>query len=118
MSMPVGMISTVATSAVVIMALRHPICSMSTVASGVRASIVPSRSRPASTISTDWVVIAWMKVAAALTAVARPAAPQFLSFSGDPKHILEGNWQSCLQRDGSWKIARSLNALYPWNPPR
>ncbi len=22
-----------------------------------------------------------------------------------------------LQRDGSWKIARSLNATYPWNPP-
>jgi hypothetical protein len=40
--------------------------------------------------------------AAALIAVARPAASQFLSFSGDPKHILEGNWQSCLQRDGSY----------------
>lgn len=38
----------------------------------------------------------------ALLAVARPAAPQFTSFSHDPRNILEGNWQSCRQRDGSY----------------
>lgn len=40
--------------------------------------------------------------AAAMLSIARPAAPQFTPFSHDPKNILEGNWQSCLQRDGSY----------------
>jgi hypothetical protein len=39
-------------------------------------------------------------VAAAMLGVARPAAPQFTPFPNDPHHILEGNWQSCLQREG------------------
>ena len=30
----------------------------------------------------------------------RTAAPQFTPFPNDPHHILEGNWQSCLQREG------------------
>ncbi len=41
-------------------------------------------------------------VAAALLCVARSAAPQFTPFPNDPHHILEGNWQSCLQRDGHY----------------
>lgn len=43
-------------------------------------------------------------VAAALfvLAAARPAAPQFTSFSHDPRNILEGNWQSCRERDGRY----------------
>jgi hypothetical protein len=39
---------------------------------------------------------------AALVVAARPAAPQYTSFSHDSKNILEGNWQTCLQRDGSY----------------
>ena len=34
--------------------------------------------------------------------MAHPAASQFTSFSKDPKNILEGNWQSCMQRDGTY----------------
>ena len=40
--------------------------------------------------------------AVAVLAAARPAQSQFRSFSGDPTHILEGNWQSCLQREGGY----------------
>ncbi|MBI4487057.1 MAG: hypothetical protein HY655_13695 [Acidobacteria bacterium] len=39
---------------------------------------------------------------AAVLSIARPAAPQFTPFSTDPRNILEGNWQSCLQRDGMY----------------
>jgi hypothetical protein len=39
-------------------------------------------------------------LAAAMVSAARPAAPQFTPFSHDPRNILEGNWQSCLQREG------------------
>jgi hypothetical protein len=35
-------------------------------------------------------------------ALAAPASAQFTSFSNDPKNNLEGNWQSCLQRDGTY----------------
>ena len=34
--------------------------------------------------------------------VARAAAPQFTSFSHDPRNILEGNWQSCREGDGRY----------------
>ncbi len=35
--------------------------------------------------------------------LARPAAAQlFRSFSGNPKNILEGNWQSCRENDGHY----------------
>jgi hypothetical protein len=30
------------------------------------------------------------------------ARAQFTSYSTDPRHILEGNWQSCRQADGSY----------------
>ena len=38
----------------------------------------------------------------ALMLLARPAAPQFTSFSHDARNILEGNWQSCRQSDGRY----------------
>jgi hypothetical protein len=41
-------------------------------------------------------------VAALVLGAPRAAAPQFTPFPNDPHHILEGNWQSCLQRDGSY----------------
>lgn len=34
--------------------------------------------------------------------LARPARPQFTSFSSDPRNILEGNWQSCRDADGQY----------------
>jgi hypothetical protein len=39
---------------------------------------------------------------AGLLLVARPASPQFTSFSKDPRNILEGNWQSCRGADGRY----------------
>ena len=38
----------------------------------------------------------------ALVLTARPAPPQFTSFSHDSRNILEGNWQSCRQSDGRY----------------
>jgi len=41
--------------------------------------------------------------AAAALGLARPAHAQlFRSFSGDPRNILEGNWQSCRESDGRY----------------
>ena len=34
--------------------------------------------------------------------LARPAAPQFTSFSHNSRSILEGNWQSCREADGRY----------------
>lgn len=48
---------------------------------------------------------AWLvtRTAVALTLlIPRPAAPQFTSFSHDARNILEGNWQSCRERDGRY----------------
>ena len=33
---------------------------------------------------------------------ARPAAPQFTSFTHNSRNILEGNWQSCREADGRY----------------
>jgi hypothetical protein len=33
---------------------------------------------------------------------ARPAAPQFTSFTHSSRNILEGNWQSCREMDGRY----------------
>ena len=33
---------------------------------------------------------------------ARPAAAQWISYDNDPRNVLEGNWQSCLERDGRY----------------
>ena len=42
-------------------------------------------------------------LAAGIVAAGRPAAAQlFRPFSSDPRHILEGNWQSCRDRDGQY----------------
>jgi hypothetical protein len=32
----------------------------------------------------------------------RTASAQWISYSSDPRNILEGNWQSCVQRDGRY----------------
>ena len=32
----------------------------------------------------------------------QPAAAQFTPFTHDPRNILEGNWQSCRERDGQY----------------
>lgn len=34
--------------------------------------------------------------------IARPAAPQFTSYSHNSRSILEGNWQSCREADGRY----------------
>ena len=41
--------------------------------------------------------VSWVASAVCMTMllVARPASPQFVSLSGNPHNILEGNWQSC-----------------------
>ena len=39
-------------------------------------------------------------VAALVLGAPRTAASQFTPFPNDPHHILEGNWQSCLQPEG------------------
>lgn len=41
-------------------------------------------------------------LASAMLLAARPAAPQFTSFSHDPRNILEGHWQSCREADGRY----------------
>ena len=40
--------------------------------------------------------------AAAILLAARPAAAQFTPFPGNPHNILEGNWQSCRENDGTY----------------
>ena len=48
---------------------------------------------------------AWLliSVCAAVLVVVSPASAQlFRPFSNDPRNILEGNWQSCRDRDGSY----------------
>src|SRR5438552_6006568 len=37
-----------------------------------------------------------------LFAYSAPAAQLFRSFSGNPRNILEGNWQSCRESDGRY----------------
>src|SRR5580700_204696 len=56
-----------------------------------------SHVRPSSA-GTPWLFISVLAVF--MLCAARPAAPQFTPFSHDPRNILEGNWQSCLQREG------------------
>jgi hypothetical protein len=38
----------------------------------------------------------------AMFAVVPPAAAQFTPHTHDPRNILEGNWQSCRERDGQY----------------
>lgn len=47
----------------------------------------------------------WRLTAVATSAfllAARPAAPQFTSYARDPRHVLEGTWQSCRDADGRY----------------
>jgi hypothetical protein len=37
-----------------------------------------------------------------MLSVVRPAAAQFTPFTRDPRNVLEGNWQSCRERDGQY----------------
>jgi hypothetical protein len=47
--------------------------------------------------------IATIVSAVAVVLLARPASAQlFRSFSGNPRNILEGNWQSCREADGHY----------------
>jgi hypothetical protein len=50
--------------------------------------------------------VPWLLIgvcAAAILVTGRPAAAQlFRPFSSDSRNILEGNWQSCRDRDGSY----------------
>lgn len=48
----------------------------------------------------SWLLIGVFALAMLL--IARPAAPQFTTFSHDPRHILEGHWQSCREADGRY----------------
>ncbi|OFW18164.1 MAG: hypothetical protein A3H97_00885 [Acidobacteria bacterium RIFCSPLOWO2_02_FULL_65_29] len=48
----------------------------------------------------SWLVSGTFAVAVLLAA--RPAAPQFVSLSGNPHNILEGNWQSCQEKNGRY----------------
>lgn len=50
-------------------------------------------------------VVSWSLIAgitSAFVLAARPAAPQFTSYSRDPRHVLEGTWQSCRDTDGRY----------------
>jgi hypothetical protein len=38
----------------------------------------------------------------AFVLAASPAAPQFTSYSRDPRHVLEGSWESCRDTDGRY----------------
>jgi hypothetical protein len=48
----------------------------------------------------SWVLIG--AFATAMILAASPAAPQYTSFSRDPRNILEGHWQSCREADGRY----------------
>jgi hypothetical protein len=51
--------------------------------------------------STGWLLRGLF--AAVFVLAARPAAPQFTSYSRDPRHILEGSWQSCRDDEGGYR---------------
>jgi hypothetical protein len=39
----------------------------------------------------------------AVTAAAQPAGAQFTAYHHDPKYVLEGNWQSCMDETGRYQ---------------
>ncbi len=55
--------------------------------------------RPRSRLVVRWVVAC--SLASVLLGTGQ-AWPQFTSFSHDPRNVLEGNWQSCVQPDGTY----------------
>lgn len=46
--------------------------------------------------------VAGMIVLGALVSPNAAAGQEWISYSSDPRNILEGNWQSCQQRDGRY----------------
>ena len=61
--------------------------------------------RERSTVRQRFARPAWLlfSVCAAALVVVSPASAQlFRPFSNDPRNILEGNWQSCRDRDGTY----------------
>ena len=57
----------------------------------------PVRQRPSR--------FAWLLtglLASAVVLPVRPAAAQFIPFRQDSRNVLEGNWQSCRERDGQY----------------
>jgi hypothetical protein len=65
-----------------------------------RSTVRPPASR------ASWLLTGVCAAAAAAIFVtvvgARSAETQFTPFSHDPRNILEGNWQSCRERDGQY----------------
>ena len=49
----------------------------------------------------SWLLTSVCTLACTLVS-AQPAAAQFTPYSSDPRNILEGNWQSCRERDGQY----------------
>ena len=56
----------------------------------------PSASR------ASWLLTGVFATVMTLAAGGRPAEAQFTPFSHDTRNILEGNWQSCRERDGQY----------------
>jgi hypothetical protein len=50
---------------------------------------------PVSRVGVRWVLS--VVVAGAMAGAPRPAAPQFVSMTANPRAVLEGNWQSCVE---------------------
>ena len=50
----------------------------------------------------SWLLTGVFATVMTLAAGARPAEAQFTPFSHDTRNILEGNWQSCRERDGQY----------------
>ena len=50
---------------------------------------------------SSW-LLTGMFVLAASPRVGSAGAAQFTPYSSDPRNILEGNWQSCRERDGQY----------------
>jgi hypothetical protein len=67
---------------------------------------IHSSSRERSTVRQRFARSAWLLIGVcALAAISAPhpaAAQLFRPFSNDTRNILEGNWQSCRDRDGSY----------------
>jgi hypothetical protein len=49
----------------------------------------------------SWLLTGVFAVAGTLASV-QPAAAQITPYSSDPRNVLEGNWQSCRERDGPY----------------
>ena len=48
-------------------------------------------------------IILFLGISVAATLVpSRASSQEWISYSSDPRNVLEGNWQSCLQSDGQY----------------